>query len=77
MEKRIEMRIVAPIKSKAALTERTMYLGDGLYADYDGFQVEVYASNSIKATNRVFFDPEVLTAFISYVKKLGLTNGQE
>ena len=44
------------------------YLGDGLYVDYDGWQVEVYASNGISATNKVFMDPSVLKAFLRYIE---------
>lgn len=43
------------------------YLGDGLYADFDGSQVELYASNGIAKTNQVFLDPYVLQRFLDYV----------
>lgn len=46
------------------------YLGDGLYADYDGYQIEVYASNGLRKTNVVYFDPDVLRAFIRYAARL-------
>ena len=46
------------------------YLGDGLYADFDGYQIELYASNGVNTTNRVFLDPQVLEQFINYVEQL-------
>lgn len=46
------------------------YLGDGLYAEYDGWQVRLYASNGVHATNQVFLEPGVLAAFQRYVAKL-------
>lgn len=46
------------------------YLGDGLYALFDGFQVELYASNGIEKTNQVYLEPSVLHAFLEYVKRL-------
>ena len=46
------------------------YLGDGLYASYDGYQIRLYASNGIYATNEVFLEPAVLRSFEEYVRKL-------
>ena len=45
------------------------YLGDGLYADFDGYHVEVYAWNGVNKTNRVFFEPSVLDTFLDYVRR--------
>ena len=47
-----------------------VYLGDGLYADFDGFQIELYSSNGMMKTNQVYLEPSVLTAFLNYVKRL-------
>jgi hypothetical protein len=47
-----------------------IYLGDGLYADYDGYQIEIYASNGIHKTNSVFLDSLVLDKFLKFVEKL-------
>ena len=44
------------------------YLGDGLYADFDGYQVELYAHNGISKTNSVFLDGTVLAAFQQYIR---------
>ena len=30
-----------------------VYLGDGLYADFDGFLIELYSSNGMMKTNQV------------------------
>ena len=46
------------------------YLGDGLYAAFDGYQVELYASDGIVKTNQVYLDPHVLAAFLKYVDAL-------
>ena len=45
------------------------YLGDGLYAEFDGYQFEVYASNGLSKTNRVFMEPSVVTSFFEYVAR--------
>lgn len=43
------------------------YLGDGLYADFDGYQIMLAANNGIHDTNVVYLEPEVLENFYQYV----------
>ena len=43
------------------------YLGDGLYADFDGYQILLAANNGIVDTNVVYLEPEVLKKFFAYV----------
>ena len=50
----------------------TDYLGDGLYAEFDGFQFRLYASDGISVTNEVFLEPEVMRAFIAFAKRVGM-----
>jgi hypothetical protein len=52
------------------------YLGDGLYACYNGYQVELYASNGVMKTNKVFLDPGVLGAFLNYIDRLKTLGGK-
>jgi hypothetical protein len=47
-----------------------VYLGDGLYAEFDGFQVKLYASNGLHTTNVVYLEPSVLHAFFAWVTNL-------
>ena len=47
-----------------------VYLGDGLYAVFDGYQIELYASNGIQKTNRVYLDPSVCDSFLSFVEAI-------
>lgn len=46
------------------------YLGDGLYAAYDGYMVRLYASNGMQVTNEVWLEPEVLESFKIFMKKI-------
>ena len=46
------------------------YLGDGLYADYDGFQIRLWASDGVTMTNEVFLDPYVLQNLIIFAERL-------
>lgn len=50
--------------------EMKEYLGDGLYADFDGFQITLSAENGITATDTVYLEPHVLQNFLEYVEKL-------
>jgi hypothetical protein len=52
------------------LMEEDRYLGDGLYAKFDGYQVELYSSNGIHKTNQVFLEPSVIDAFERYLSDL-------
>lgn len=49
---------------------KAQYLGDGLYADYDGYQIRLYASNGIETSNQVFLEPNVVDAFLSYIARV-------
>lgn len=47
-----------------------VYLGDGCYAQYDGWMIRVFASNGMEDTNEVFLEPEVAKNLIQFVKKV-------
>ena len=49
------------------------YLGDGLYADFDGYQIWLAANDrrSGTPTDRVALEPGVTQAFINYVEIKG------
>lgn len=46
------------------------YLGDGLYASFDGYQVVLMANSPTAPTDMVYLDPGVLHAFQEYIKHL-------
>ena len=49
------------------------YLGDGLYADFDGYQIILSANDRVvgeHSTDKVALEPGVVDNFINYVKKL-------
>lgn len=43
------------------------YLGDGLYAEHQGYQVRLYAFNGITTTDEVFLDREMLARLNEYM----------
>lgn len=49
-----------------------IYLGDGVYASFDGFAIWLTTENGIVTTNRICLEPEVcqaLSEFITSLKK--------
>lgn len=44
-----------------------VYLGDGLYVRFDGYQVELYAHDGESRKNSVYLEPQVLQAFLSWL----------
>ena len=51
------------------------YLGDGLYADWDGYQIVLAANDrpSMNPTDRVYLEPKVIEALIRYIAKIQAT----
>lgn len=45
-----------------------IYLGDGLYGEFDGYQFRLYTSNGFSEDNEVFLEPTVLNTFWRWVK---------
>lgn len=48
---------------------REVYLGDGLYASFDGYQIALRAPR-IDGNSEVFLEPSVVNAFLAYVQQL-------
>lgn len=48
------------------------YLGDGVYADFDGFGIVLTTEDGIRETNRIVLEPEVYTALTQYIEHLQL-----
>lgn len=44
------------------------YLGDGLYYEYDGHTVRLFAYIGVQVYNEVFLEPEVLLNFLETLK---------
>lgn len=48
------------------------YLGDGLYASFDGFQAVVTAEDGTKATDTIYIEPTVATALARFLRSVGM-----
>lgn len=49
------------------------YLGDGLYVEFDGYQLQLAASNGVHDQDTVYLEPSVLRALIEYAKRIGMS----
>jgi hypothetical protein len=52
------------------MTALKSYLGDGCFADHDGYQLVLTTSNGIEDTNTIALEPEVWRALVRYVAEL-------
>lgn len=50
------------------MSEKT-YLGDGCYAEFDGFAIDLTTSNGLEVTNRIYLEPEVYLALVAFRQK--------
>ena len=46
------------------------YLGDGVYAIFDGFGIWLHANDHEHPTDRVYLEPQVLTDLIAFNKEV-------
>lgn len=46
------------------------YLGDGAYAEFDGYGISITAENGVSTTNRIYLEPEVYIALTEFVDSL-------
>ena len=48
-----------------------VYLGDGVYADHDGFGMVLTTEDGIRVTNRIVLEPQVFGALMEWANQLG------
>lgn len=48
-------------------TVHKTYLGDGVYASYDGYEVVLTTEDGISTTNTIFLEREVYEALVRFV----------
>jgi hypothetical protein len=45
------------------------YLGDGLYAEFDGFQIRLWCDRG-DSIHEVYLEPDVVAEFLRYIERL-------
>lgn len=43
------------------------YLGDGVYAEFDGYQIELYLHNGREKLDSIILEPEVWSKLLKFV----------
>jgi hypothetical protein len=51
------------------MSHPTSYLGDGVYAENDGFGLELRTENGIEITNRIYLEPVVYQNLLDYMRQ--------
>ncbi len=46
------------------------YLGDGVYAEYDGYMVKLTTSNGLQDTNTIYLEPGILKSLKLFLIEL-------
>ena len=49
------------------------YIGDGAYADFDGFGLILTTEDGIKILDKIYLEPKVYENLLAYVKSLHQT----
>lgn len=55
----------------SAPTGFKMYLGDAVYADFDGFAFVLTTEDGISASNTIVLEPSVLDEVVAFAKRHG------
>lgn len=52
------------------MSERKVYLGDSVYADFDGWMICLTTENGMGPSNTIYLEPEVMLSLIQYAESL-------
>lgn len=52
------------------MSDFKQYLGDGAYADFDGYHIILTAENGIEAADKIALEPDVFEALLKYREQL-------
>lgn len=44
------------------------YIGDGVYAEFDGYSIVLTTENGVSVSNRIVLEPEVMHAFRAFLE---------
>ena len=49
----------------------SVYLGDGVFAQWEGDMIKLTTEDGVRTTNTIFLEPEVFAALIDFVRSSG------
>lgn len=50
--------------------QNSRYIGDGVYAGFDGFGIWLYANSHYEPTDRIYLEPQVYHQLVKFVDDL-------
>lgn len=50
--------------------QKPQYFGDGVYAVFNGFSIELRANHHETPTDRIFLEPEIMDKLIRYYEEI-------
>lgn len=50
--------------------DEKVFLGDGVYAQHDGYSLILTTENGVEATNTIYLEPSVINSLENYLKNL-------
>jgi hypothetical protein len=53
------------------MSEKKQYIGDGVYLDFDKFDLILTTENGVEATNTIYLDFSVFTNLVDFAQKIG------
>lgn len=54
----------------------TTYLGDGVYARFDGYYIWLWTSNGVETSQKIAIEPEVFTKLLKFASAQGWKFGR-
>ena len=51
-------------------TANETYLGDAVYASFDGYHIKLRTTDGISTTNVIFLDPEVQVNLVKLIERI-------
>lgn len=51
------------------------YVGDGVYAEFDGFGIVLTTEDGVSVSNMIYLEPDVLRAINRYAGRYGVMPG--
>jgi hypothetical protein len=46
------------------------YIGDGVYADWNGYQIVVTTEDGVRTTNTIFMEADVFRSLVDYKNRM-------
>ena len=47
-----------------------VYLGDSVYALFDGYHIVIITNNGIKDTNEIYLEPDVQVNLVKFIERI-------